>query len=75
MGFPFLFAICTGAMIAIAFVDIEKGREDCRVFTEKRKVDRVVAETGLSADAIVKGKTVDGVAVGTGNDAQATGEL
>lgn len=56
MGFPFLFAICTGAMIAIGFVDIEKGREDARRFTERTKVNRVVLETGLSADAIVKGK-------------------
>lgn len=56
MGFPFLFAVCTAAMIAIAFVDIEKGREDCRRFTEQRKVDRVVAESGLSADVIVRGK-------------------
>jgi hypothetical protein len=69
MGFPFLFAICTAAMIAIAFVDVEKGRRDCRAFTEKRKVDRVVAETGLSADAIVKWK-MDGMAGGTGNDAR-----
>lgn len=43
-------------MIAICFVDVEKGREDGRKFTERLKVDRVVAETGLSADAIVKGK-------------------
>lgn len=56
MGFPFLFAICAAAMIAICFVDVEKGREDGRRFTERRKVDRVVAETGLSADAIVQGK-------------------
>lgn len=71
MGFPFLFAICTAAMIAIAFVDIEKGRRDARAFTEKRKVDRVVAETGLSADAILNGKMVD-EAVATGNDSQST---
>ena len=56
MGFPFLFAICAGAMIAIGFVDIAKGREDCRKFTEQRKVDRVVAESGLNANDIVKGK-------------------
>lgn len=56
MGFPFLFAVCAAAMIAIAFVDIEKGRKDCRRFTEQRKVDRVVAENGLSADTIVRGK-------------------
>jgi hypothetical protein len=58
MGFPFLFAICAAAMIAICFVDVEKGREDGRKFTERRKVDRVAAETGLSADAIIKGKGV-----------------
>lgn len=56
MGFPFLFAICTAAMIAIGLVDIEKGREDARRFTEKTKVNRVIAETGLSADTIMKGK-------------------
>lgn len=44
-------------MIAIAFVDIEKGREDCRSFTEQRHVDRVVAESGLSADTILKGRS------------------
>ena len=59
MGFPFLFAICTAATITIGFVDIEKGREDCRRFTEQRKVDRVVAESGLSADAILKGNESD----------------
>jgi hypothetical protein len=31
----------------ICFVDIKKGREDCREFTEQRKMDRVVAESGL----------------------------
>lgn len=54
MGFPFLFAICAGAMITIGFVNIEKGREDCRKFAEKQKVNRVVTETGLSPDDIVK---------------------
>lgn len=58
MGFPFLFAICASAMIAIGFVDIEKGREDARKFTEQRKVDRVAAEAGLDPDAITKGKGV-----------------
>lgn len=56
MGFPFLFAICAGAMITIGFVNIEKGREDCRKFTEHRKMDRVVAESGIDADVIAKGK-------------------
>jgi hypothetical protein len=56
MGFPFLFAICAGAMITICFVDIKKGREDCRKFTEQRKIDRVVAESGLDPNDIAKGK-------------------
>ncbi|KAJ6033625.1 hypothetical protein N7444_011396 [Penicillium canescens] len=71
MGFPFLFAICAGAMITIWFVNIEKGREDCRKFTEQRKMDRVVAESGLDADAIAKGKQtvniVDAPELGDGN--------
>ncbi|KAJ5094109.1 hypothetical protein N7456_009970 [Penicillium angulare] len=54
MGFPFLFAICAAAMVAIGF-----GREDCRNFTEQRKVDRVATETGLDRDAILKGKVLD----------------
>lgn len=67
MGFPFLFAVCAAAMIAIAFVNVEKGREDCRRFTERRKVDRVVAESGLSADTIFhgKGSAEEGEAVGS----------
>ncbi|CAP94354.1 hypothetical protein E8E15_004023 [Penicillium rubens] len=56
MGFPFLFAICAAAMATICFVDIKKGREDCREFTEQRKIDRVVAETGLDPNDIAKGK-------------------
>lgn len=55
MGFPFLFAICFGAMIAIFFVDITKGREDCQKFAEQRKMDRFTAETGLDANDIAKG--------------------
>ncbi|RAH72399.1 uncharacterized protein BO66DRAFT_418938 [Aspergillus aculeatinus CBS 121060] len=35
MGFPFLFAICAAAMVAIMFVDVEKGREDGRRFVEE----------------------------------------
>lgn len=42
-------------MIAISFVDVKKGREDCRKFTEKRKVDRVSAESGLDANDLAKG--------------------
>lgn len=55
MGFPFLFAICTAAMVTIFFVDVEKGREDSRKFVEARKLARVSAESGLSEDAILKG--------------------
>lgn len=55
MGFPFLFAICSGAMMAIFFVNIPKGREDCRKFAEQRKMDRVTAESGLDANDIAKG--------------------
>lgn len=68
MGFPFLFAICAAAMIAIGFVDVEKGREDGRKFTEQRKVDRVVAESGLSPDVISKGKAPAGNGSGAGSD-------
>ncbi|KAJ5185324.1 Major facilitator superfamily domain general substrate transporter [Penicillium cf. griseofulvum] len=56
MGFPFLFAICAAAMITICFVDIKRGREDCRKFTEQRKIDRVVAESGLDPNDIANGK-------------------
>ncbi|KNG87691.1 autophagy-related protein Atg22B2 [Aspergillus nomiae NRRL 13137] len=38
MGFPFLFAICTAAMIMISFVDVEKGRQDGRKFVQKKKL-------------------------------------
>ncbi|QRD82623.1 autophagy-related protein Atg22B2 [Aspergillus flavus] len=40
MGFPFLFSICTAAMIMISFVDVEKGREDGRKFVQKKKMLR-----------------------------------
>ncbi|EPS29861.1 hypothetical protein PDE_04811 [Penicillium oxalicum 114-2] len=66
MGFPFLFAICATAMIVICFVNVEKGREDCKKFTERRKVDRVVAEVGINADTIAKGKGPAGN--GNGNE-------
>ncbi|KAE8146558.1 autophagy-related protein Atg22B2 [Aspergillus avenaceus] len=38
MGFPFLVAICAAAMIAICFVDVEKGREDGRRFAQARRI-------------------------------------
>ncbi|KAJ0426052.1 hypothetical protein BJY00DRAFT_272816 [Aspergillus carlsbadensis] len=47
MGFPFLFAICAAAMLAIAFVDVEKGREDARRFVEVHR--------GLAARVRVSG--------------------
>ncbi|KAF7714407.1 Autophagy-related protein [Penicillium ucsense] len=56
MGFPFLFAICAAALVVICFVDVEKGREDCRKFTERRQVDRVTAETGVDVERLNKGK-------------------
>ncbi|KAF5858507.1 hypothetical protein ETB97_004303 [Aspergillus alliaceus] len=37
MGFPFLFAICTTAMIMVSFVDVEKGRKDGRKFVQRKK--------------------------------------
>ncbi|KAL4926261.1 uncharacterized protein BDV17DRAFT_269951 [Aspergillus undulatus] len=53
MGFPFLFAICAAAMIAIAFVDIEKGREDGRKFVEAHRGPSVRVHT---PDNQVQGK-------------------
>ncbi|PYH92605.1 hypothetical protein BO71DRAFT_329585 [Aspergillus ellipticus CBS 707.79] len=44
MGFPFLFAICTAAMIGIAFVDVDKGREDGRRFAAAHTISRVQNE-------------------------------
>lgn len=44
MGFPFLFAICAAAMIAIGFVDVEKGREDSRKFVQAKRAGQAPAE-------------------------------
>jgi hypothetical protein len=41
-------------MITIWFVDVEKGRADCRAFLEKRKRARVVAEAGINEEELVK---------------------
>ncbi|KAL2813172.1 autophagy-related protein 22-like protein [Aspergillus granulosus] len=57
MGFPFLFSICAAAMIAIAFVDVEKGREDGRRFVE---FHRGVAARVEVAGAAVEGADSDG---------------
>ncbi|KAL3424921.1 hypothetical protein PVAG01_04202 [Phlyctema vagabunda] len=55
MGFPFLFALCACASITIWFVDIDKGRENCRVYVEERKLVRVAREVrediGIDVDA------------------------
>ncbi|KAF9889024.1 hypothetical protein FE257_008001 [Aspergillus nanangensis] len=48
MGFPFLFSICAAAMIGIACVDIEKGREDSRKFTQDRKMAQAAGVDGMS---------------------------
>lgn len=55
MGFPFLFALCAAASIAIWFVDIEKGRENCRIYVEERKLVRVAKEAGLTTEQVVQG--------------------
>lgn len=48
MGFPFLFAVCAAAMIAIAFVDVEKGRVDGRKFVETHRGIAGRAQTGVA---------------------------
>jgi MFS-type transporter involved in bile tolerance (Atg22 family) len=55
MGFPFLFALCTLASIVIWFVDVEKGRENCRKYVEERKLVRVAKESGLTTNQVVQG--------------------
>ncbi|KAH6684544.1 autophagy-related protein 22-like protein [Halenospora varia] len=55
LGFPFLFAICAAASIVIWFVDVEKGRENCRKYVEERKLVRVAKESGLTTDEVVEG--------------------
>jgi hypothetical protein len=55
LGFPFLFALCSAASIVIWFVDVEKGRENCRIYVEERKLMRVAKEAGLTTDQVVEG--------------------
>ncbi|RDW59791.1 autophagy-related protein [Coleophoma cylindrospora] len=55
MGFPFLFAICACASVVIWFVDIDKGRENCRIYVEERKLLRVARESGLTTDQVIDG--------------------
>ncbi|KAL4978215.1 autophagy-related protein 22-like protein [Aspergillus desertorum] len=70
MGFPFLFAICAMAMIAIAFVDVEKGREDGRKFAEAHRrrratvrvrADASESETGRKGASIEASERLEGV--------------
>lgn len=55
LGFPFLFALCTCASIVIWLVDVEKGRENCRVYVEERKLLRVAQDIGMTTDEIIEG--------------------
>jgi hypothetical protein len=65
MGFPFLFAICAAAMIAIGFVDIEKGREDSRKFVQDRRIAQVSAECRREAHENGSATSVTPVGVGS----------
>jgi len=69
-GFPFLFALCTAASIVIWFVDVEKGRENARKYSEDRKLLRVAKESGLTADQVIQGVATGelGVSSGSGSD-------
>lgn len=73
MGFPFLFALCSAASIVIWFVDIEKGRENCRKYVEERKLVRVAKEAGLTTDQVVGG-VVNGE-LGTENSTSDGGDV
>jgi hypothetical protein len=55
MGFPFLFALCSCASIVIWFVDIEKGRDNCRAYVEERKLLRVAKGSGLTTHEVIRG--------------------
>jgi len=80
MGFPFLFALCTAASIVIWFVDVEKGRDNCRKYVEDRKLIRVAKESGLTPDQVVEGvatgqlgRDEDGVSSGSSGDVEHVG--
>jgi Vacuole effluxer Atg22 like len=64
LGFPFLFALCAAASIVIWFVDIEKGRENCRKYVDERKLIRVAKEAGLTTDQVVQGVAMGELSVG-----------
>ncbi|KAK7561016.1 hypothetical protein IWX47DRAFT_889115 [Phyllosticta citricarpa] len=55
MGFPFLVALTTSASIVIWFVDVAKGRENCRKFVEERKLLRTTRESGRPVEEILDG--------------------
>ncbi|PYH45458.1 uncharacterized protein BP01DRAFT_415720 [Aspergillus saccharolyticus JOP 1030-1] len=77
MGFPFLFAICVAAMVAIMFVDVEKGREDGRRFAEEHVAvspGSGVTEDGEARQSEELGETVKGpAAVSTEITGEASG--
>lgn len=56
MGFPFLFAICAMAMIAIALVDVEEGRENARKFAEAHRQRTTVQGRTDASDSRAGGK-------------------
>ncbi|OMP86918.1 Autophagy-related protein 22-2 [Diplodia seriata] len=55
LGFPFLVALCAAASVVIWFVDLDKGRENCRKYVEERKLVRVARESGRTVEEIVEG--------------------
>jgi hypothetical protein len=79
MGFPFLFALCSAASIVIWFVDIEKGRENCRIYVEERKLIRVAKEAGLTTEEVVQGVATGHLGVATegmaGSASETVGDL
>ena len=48
----------------IWFVDVEKGRENCRKYVEERKLIRVAKEAGLTTAQIVEGIATGELGVG-----------
>ncbi|KAM3073482.1 hypothetical protein ACMFMF_006688 [Clarireedia jacksonii] len=73
MGFPFLFALCACASIVIWFVDVEKGRENCRTYVEERKIVRVVREVGVAREDVVEGALISSADTGGINNGRDTG--
>ncbi|KAK8227623.1 autophagy-related protein Atg22B2 [Phyllosticta capitalensis] len=69
-GFPFLVGLTTAASIVIWFVDVAKGRENCRKFVDERKLARAARESGKPVEEIV-----DGVEAPAQGDYGATDEI